>query len=284
MATIFNGATEYLPSSLSLSATELSSGSGSVSLLLAGQQSGKGSLSWSGLNNQGQAVSSGVYYFSAQFTDPFGRVTVLNQAVDVLQPAGQTTVSVFNSAGELVYSQDLSEVAPNAVSFSESGNAFSPSNDPSQGMNFKITKAGGQSVIWTWNGRNSQGQIVDSGVYLVQLTSNNGPGASVNLTESVTVIKGPGAQLSANPILGPNPVFSGNSLFLSYSPQSGYEAVGKLRDLTGELVTQADDPGSSGRMQFDLSHAAAGIYFVEFDLMQGPMVAQRQILKAAVAR
>src|SRR6185369_661699 len=62
-------------------------------------------LSWDGKNAQGQIVSSGVYYVSVEVKDPFGKLVTWTAALSVIRTEAFATVQVFNSAGELVWSQ-----------------------------------------------------------------------------------------------------------------------------------------------------------------------------------
>lgn len=289
--TLFDGVTEFIPVSLSLSGSLLAAGQGSVSLNMGtATVNGQGSLAWQGNNDTGQYVESGMYYYKVEFTDPFGTVSATILSVNVLKTTGVTMLEVFNSAGELVASKDLSKSAPGATDFAPLGHSFSPSNDPSEApstgnsMRFEIQKKGGGTDIWDWNGRNASGALVESGTYTVRLTTTQQGGQQSAVLRSVTVVKNGLNQVNPAPYFPQNPLPPSGILELRYLPQPNGIASARLNNVAGELVALGTDPFQSGRIGFSKGNLASGIYLVEFELLQGRGVLYRKLLKVSILR
>src|SRR5260221_338142 len=97
-----------MPTKIKLSASSFVSGSGSLSIDYATLLSNGGSsITWTGLSQNGQAVAGGVYVIKTEFVDSFGKVTEFEQQAQVLAAPSAGGISIYNSAGELVYHEAL---------------------------------------------------------------------------------------------------------------------------------------------------------------------------------
>lgn len=285
MRTLFSGESEGEPNQVALSSGSLASGSSSVSVNLGASDSvnGQGGLVWDGGNNQGQSVSPGVYYIQVTFKDSFGRITSVTNPVQVLPGSSQSFVQIFNSAGELVYQEAVTDTAQaEAIS---GPNSFSPPSASSGGqeLQLEIKNGEGNWVPWSWNGRNSQGQIVSSGNYSI-MVSSVAPSGEVNVTKSITVIDGPVSFVDPAPEISVNPLTKGADLFIRYQVQSGNDAYGALFTLSGEKVKEVSDEGGTGTLDFGEPKAASGIYMIDFEYRQGSQLLERKILKLAIVK
>jgi hypothetical protein len=282
---LFSGESEGQPNQVSLSSGTLASGSSSVSVNLGANDSvnGQGGLIWDGSNDQGQNVSPGIYYIQLTFKDPFGRLTSVTNPVQVLPGSSQSFVQIFNSAGELVYQEAETNTAQaEAIS---GPNSFSPPSSNSGGpdLQLEIKNGEGTWVPWSWNGRNSQGQIVASGNYLITVSSV-APSGEVNVSKPITVIDGPLSFVDPAPEISVNPLTKGADLFVRYQVQSGNYADGSLFTLSGEKVKEVSDEGGSGTLDFGVPKAASGIYLIDFEYRQGSQLLERKILKLAIVK
>lgn len=218
---------------------------------------------WSGDNDNGQQVSSGLYWVKLFYTDSYGNVTAWIHEVVVLAVGNEVRVRIFNSAGEEVRllaayaygSQQPTRLVPDATSMTFSSDPSTPSK-----LNFDL---GGLSVAW--DGTNSLGQRVDSGVYTVQLESGSMGGSIVIATTSVTVLNAGGSVLTGA-VVGPNPLHSDQSVIQLRMPSApaGTEVIARLYNVAGELIMTATNSMQPDRLFFDIGgHAvSSGVYLM----------------------
>jgi hypothetical protein len=226
-----------------------------------------------------------MYYYKVEFMDSFGTVTAVILPLSVVRVSIETRLEVFNSAGELVASKDLGQIAPGAVDFNPAGGAFSPSADPSDPagrMRFVIKQAGGGSTAWDWNGRNGQGAVVESGTYSVRLHTTQPGGAKTAVLRSVTVLKNAMHEPDPAPFFAENPASSKRPIELRYVPQPGFTAVAQMYNLAGELLARSADLQGVGAIYLPSSGFSSGIYIVEFELWQGQRALNRKLLKLSI--
>ncbi len=279
---LFDGVAEKVPTSLGQDSSALAAGAPGAgqTLDLGGQVSGTGSLTWEGGNDSGQPVESGSYYFKAEYADPFGATVTLIRPVSVTKATGQAEISIFNSAGELVAVQDLASIAPGSVDFQADKAAFAHSGlaGPSTVVNFSFSGGG----AWAWDGRNALGNLVESGTYTVRLITTAPGGAKTVVQRQISVLKSGQGLHDPAPRLGASPLKPGQPAFLFYSPLSGARALARVYNAAGELIAQASDAASQGRIPLSLGQVAPGIYMVAFELWEGAAPSQRRLLKLAV--
>jgi hypothetical protein len=200
---LYQGPCQTLPSSLSGLSSVLLLGQGGVSVSLGSQG---GDVTWTGLNNAGAPVNSGLYYIQAQLTDPFGQVSTLTHAVNVIGAEAAPALGIYNAAGELVRRLPL----PLGASGAHSMTLSSPSLAVNGGgalQALSITAQGGVlPATVAWNGLTEQGLPAASGVYSVLLVQEQGASQSVTASQSVMVLKvaDPTDPLATAQI-GPNP-------------------------------------------------------------------------------
>jgi hypothetical protein len=219
---------------------------------------------WNGSNNNGQQVSSGIYYVKLSSTDSNGNLIVYTHEVVVLAVGNLVQVRIFNSAGEEVRtlasyaygSQQPTRLQPDVTSM-----AFGP--DPSMGskINFDL---GGLTV--PWDGTNALGQRVASGTYTVQLVSQSmGGGASIIATTSVTVINASGGVLAGS-MAGPNPMLPSDTVLWLRVPNApaGTHLIARLYNLAGELIMTARNDLQPDRLSFDMGGrpVSGGVYIM----------------------
>jgi hypothetical protein len=292
--TLFNGYASQLPQTLAFAGGNdvVQEGTVPVTLVLPGQGTGTPE-SWDGTNNGSQMVSSGVYYIKATFKDPFGDVTTLVKPVTVLAGAGKQSLNLYNSAGELVQSIDLSGAQKQAVSFSlgkttlaESAQANGAAGDAVQ---VTVTYADGSKGVFWWDGRGLDGKAASSGTYTMQLLVDQVGGTKVQAA-TIMVIKAPAPALSQQPKLGPNPATGdgvpglGKVFLLSYPLGELTDVRATLYDEAGEKVSEGYDGAGSGVVQLGYGRCSGGVYVAVLEGRRMDGSAYRTMLKAAIVR
>ncbi len=289
---LFEGATEFAPTELNLTSTLLLSGETKVGLIMPGKLStGASSIFWAGENDGGQYVNGGTYYFKAEFTDQFGKVTALVQAVQVMAVQGEQSLAVYNSAGELVFEKTLIGLVAQPTGFRLQENVIAVETDPTTGAAIGGLKVWvrdgttGAEVPFVWTGRNNRGLPVASGSYTIKLTSTVvGQRSEIMVKQVVVIDSGDGRHSADTAVIGPNPWMGKTPLILTYSPYPGAWANAKFFNQAGELVGSWTDYSGAGRMSVVTGNWASGIYLVQLDINLNQGTLSRKTLKLAIVR
>jgi hypothetical protein len=229
------------------------------------------------MNSNGQLVAAGVY--TVEFTETTGAtpVSFVAQAT-VLTVESQSSLSIFNSAGEVV---DYFPLVPGAAAYLD---LSSDSFVPGPGKGVTISWGPGADSM-QWDGVNSAGEQVASGVYTVQITSQSPGSALVTLKGLVQVVDA-STDLLGGALLAPNPIAGSGQTLHIYAPnlQASDSLEVGLYDLAGQLVAKAYGEGSGMQMTLP-NEAAGGIYLVVLQARSAETGAsQRKVLKLAVLR
>jgi hypothetical protein len=283
---LYNGDSQFF-TGFSMSGNAIEAGASSLTLLFgAAIQGGANQLVWLGTNDANQYVSGGIYTVQVKLTNSFGQVSSWTQSVSVMPPPATQNFSIFNSAGELVYSVNLSQYGNppfNGLGIGGNGkNAFAPGNG--NFIQFVTSDSNGNPVnIPPWYGFSSSGQLVASGSYVAELVTLSGA-ASSSVSKGFIVIEGPQASFGVSE--GPNPIGPGQhqAVFEIFGMQTGQYAAVKVFGLDGELVGRVSGNVGSSLISIGCDHWAAGIYVAEVDLYSGNAVASRKICMIAVDR
>jgi hypothetical protein len=279
---VYSGAASLLPTALNPDKSAFVGGLDSVIVPLPGRlANGATSASWDGGNDGGQWVKAGVYYLKLEAVDSFGQTTSLSTTLSVLPAPSESWLRIANDAGEMVWQQ---RVPAPVTDFDLSGSVLALAGEGQAGATLngvKVTlrNGGGAAGSFTWDGRNSQGQLVASGVYSVTLSSVETGGQVRVETAKLTVLRGADADLMGSAVLGPNPVRGQDWVELRYQPQPDLIASAELFTLAGERVAGQSDPAQSGSLRFSVSNLSSGVYACVLHLGQ-----QRRVMKLAVIR
>jgi hypothetical protein len=235
-------------------------------------------VSWDGKSSSGQWVQSGSYTVVLQTADGFGKVQTWSASVEVLSSSTGVLVQVFNSAGELVWSQSSSSGTAGSIGLSS--RQFVPSSSSS---GLKISYGSGARDYAIWSGLNSQGQAVAGGTYLVQVTQDTETGKKIFI-QSVIVLE-QSATVFDQAIAWPNPAGTGtNGIMIQLSGMPvGSEAWGDVYNLAGERVgSLSADPAG---LRWDLPpSSASGIYLARVSVRNSQGQQRSQTIKIAVLR
>jgi hypothetical protein len=262
---------------------------GSTQVTLSGFTNAAGSsVVWDASNDNGQAVSNGVYYAKLESVDQFGATQSFSEPFSVLSTAGQASVEVFNSAGERVRTIPLNGALPldiRALNGSFVG-GVDASGAPVDGLRLGLKDNGGESIK-LWDGLNDQGGALASGSYTVVLTRTEAGGARVVKTLNVVLLASvnDGLQLSlASAQVAPNPVRgAGVPVTVRYTLPPQGTANCRLYDMAGQLVAQGADLAATGTVVLNAGFAG-GVYLLEFRIQNGSAILGRRVLKVAVVR
>jgi hypothetical protein len=255
--TLYQGSSQSNGLNPQLSAPSFLSGQ-ALTIQFAGQLgNGSSSLSWTGINDQGQLISAGIYYLRIQSVDPFGKTTTSITAVSVLGPSTSSSATIYNSAGEVVARLAL----PAGFGTLASVEPLKPSyvvGASSAPLQFQAVNVSGTTTVLSWNGQSSAGTNVSSGTYTVLVTSA-GKSGTMDQSSSFTVID-QGSSRSLDPYaknpLGP----SDTVLSMRFTPPSSGMTHLALYNAAGELVASALDMDGSGRADLQVRGLAGGTY------------------------
>jgi flagellar hook assembly protein FlgD len=235
-------------------------------------------LLWDGRNGAGQIVSSGTYYVSVEVLDPFGKTSTWTMPLSVIRTETFATVQVFNSAGELVWSQK--SPLTTTAQLSLSSRELLPSTS---GSGLKIQYGSGGSDFVYWNGLNNSGVAVSSGAYMIEVTQDNAGSAKNVYTASVMVL-----QLSDRVFdaiaASANPVPMGvNQVTLSLQGASpGTQSVAGIYNLGGERVGSLF--GNASLTWMIPQAFSSGIYLVRVEATNSLGHHRASIFKLAILR
>jgi len=255
-------------------------------------------LVWNGTNQNGQAVQNGVYYVKVSMVNAFGQVTAVTDPVNVLGSPCVSSLEIYNSAGEVVDTLDISSLPSPAVGMSlelpngKTGITASPdpkSPSPTGGVVIDLALQSGVVYPVYWSGLSASGQPLQSGTYMVALTQSEATSSQMVKTLTLTLL---GTQnlsvqaMAASAYVVPNPVPATSSGFtVEYQGNGADAVVGELYDLAGERVAQASQGPTAGQamLRFDVK-LSGGVYLLDFEVADNTVPLARHVLKVAVVR
>jgi hypothetical protein len=294
---VYSGGAQQLQDSIKLSDTSLALGAGTVQLIFKGiLASGGTSVDWDGTNDNGQLVSPGSYFFKVESHDAFGKIMSVSAAVTALPGTGQNSLQVFNTAGEVVATIYPSQYLPpkatvedfflDRTSFAA---AFNPvTGAPLSHLNVTLKDNLGNFYTAQWDGKNSQGRPVASGVYVIQLLSSKGGGQTL-LSRQVDVLATKIEYPADKVFVAPNPLKpeAGQTAEVDvyYMPLAiGGRARARVYDVAGQMVGQVEDASNTGILRIDGGAWASGIYFIEFEYLDANGNRMRKIVRLGVVK
>lgn len=240
-------------------------------------------LAWSGLGFDGQPLANGAYVVKVESVDSLGLTTVITGSASILRSGATVTVSVFNEAGELVWTKTVPAAGVTLGQVVVKGDSVDPGlKAGTPGSSIQIS-LGSSSLAW--DGKDSSGAILANGVYLVEVHVESGGQDSV-ITQNVTVLHGDLAEagtlvLAPNPALGP----------VEIRVQPGLSGVlgikVKVYTVSGELIRHLEAAGDN--LIWDLkdprgSLVSGGLYLLVVDAETTQGALQRHLGRLVVIR
>ncbi len=156
-------------------------------------------FAWDGTSENGQTISNGPYYIKISVKDEYGHVETLNRDVQLIKSQEYVRVKIFNSAGELVNTLEMSAGNVGAISLGIEDTVVI-------GGNQKVDINFSPGATMQWDGRNADGLMVSSGTYEIQVEVKK-EGSFVSLaSKTITVLNQGGGNVFENERCYPNPV------------------------------------------------------------------------------
>jgi flagellar hook assembly protein FlgD len=276
VAVLYQGGVSQMPGSPQLSGGAVQPGFHGVDVVFDGiLENGLNQVPWLGTTDTGAFASSGTYYILVVATDNFGNVSSYSLPVTVMQPVGENAINIYNSAGELVYHESFHSLSVSATDLELESNAFAPQQGK---LNGTLRSSSGASAGWSWDGRASDGHLVNPGIYTIQLINAQPGQSSMPALKQVQVLTAP-ETLSGAPRLLSAP----GGFVLRYDPSAMAKAPRvRLYNLAGELVGAALAETASGELSLRLNGAASGVYIVIFEYESLSGMRQRVVLKGVM--
>lgn len=284
---LYRGAAAVGPGGLRLDRDSLALGGAPLQVGIPGRLAdGSDRVLWSGDNDGGQSLRTGIYSVKLQWVDPFGSVSAQILAVSVLDARPTQALQVFNAAGERVRQIDLpGGLGVGGFDLASDLLLVGGDSGASPGLKIDLRLEQGQSYPSRWDGRNDAGAWVDSGVYSIVLLSRQGSEGPRVMTKSVQVLRAPEAEATAGIRLLQNPLRPGQTeLRIAYAPGNGLWARAQLFNLAGERVGTAEDLGQRGLLSLDCGRLSSGVYLARVELGDGTRVLGRKLLKVGIVR
>jgi flagellar hook assembly protein FlgD len=212
---------------------------GSLSIIFPGIDSpgstGGVTLDWDAKNDSGMDVSQGVYYIKAEVMDNYGHVNTLTEQITVLKTEEWARISIYNEAGEIV-ARLQDNVAPAEPIELESDNVILVGGGAAPAA-FKYSASG----TLYWDGKNSFGDLVSSGIYEIQLEVKTKNGYSTVVeSKTVTVLAAQPGRILGDVKVYPNPcVFQDEPaapVTINWTNKSKGEVTIRIYNIAGELI------------------------------------------------
>ena len=249
------------------------------------------SFFWNGNSDSGQEVSPGLYYLKISTVDTYDHVTTHIESINILRMEEYARINIYNSAGELVRRLETDNVTSANVSLEVEDVIQVGKNS---GV-ISIEYAAGATPL-TWDGLNSQGRTVDSGVYEIQLELKTEQGFKVMASKSITILNAGADGIIADEKIFPNPVIVTDDATPAFvtikwlSAASGSARL-KIYNMAGELVKEINTTIASGvtGIKWDLKSAggqsaASGMYVVVISTLKTTGESEVKKIKMAIVR
>jgi flagellar hook assembly protein FlgD len=248
------------------------------------------SFFWDGGSDGDQAITPGMYYVNITTTDTYGHVITTTHELTILKSEEYVRVNIYNSAGELVRRLEKPNVNNTSISLGVDDVLLVGKNASAVNIEY----AAGSSV--SWDGLNSQGKLVESGIYEIEVEIKTKSGVQVMATKSVSVLSAGNTGIIEGEKIYPNPFmltdeFSAPYVTIKWISAASGKAVIKVYNKTGELVKNIETTISSGLngIKWDLKtpggHSiSSGTYVVVIHVMKDSGEVQTKILKMAVIK
>jgi len=242
---------------------------------------------WDGTTDGGQNVPPGTYYIKIEEVDSFGHTDTLTLQIQVIRTLKQITISIYNSAGELVRSLEGTDLPPGNVKLEMHNVVETGGNNT---VIIPIIYGDGDHVIW--DGKSSSGAAVSSGVYEVRAEIVNANGITTIAEKTITVLEVKSDKSMSNLKIYPNPYFAAPDIqavpvTISWNYKSDGKVLIKFYNSAGELVKMKNCGLTDGQSVWDMKmndgkYISSGIYVVVIDSISQEGSIQREILKFAI--
>jgi flagellar hook assembly protein FlgD len=251
------------------------------------------SFTWLATNAQSQDALQGTYYIKTEQTDEYGHTTAIIKEITVLRVEKYIEMNIYNTAGELVRTirKDNASTLNNKLDLDLDGSLFIDENGTP--INIKYGTNLGEYMVW--DGRDSEGTIVQNGVYEIQVIMKTDQDITLESTRTVMVLR-EGKNFIDQLIVQPNP-YDGTKgpgyvtfrwTFLT-AGETGKVTI-RVYNVAGELVhkMEGDLANNTAGITWDLKigsslHVSRGIYTCVLEAKNSTGYVERKMQKMAVA-
>ena len=244
-------------------------------------------LYWDGSNDGGQTVAQGLYYIKFTVSNGYGQVETTVKEINILTAEEYVKLKIYNSAGELVRTIESSNIPGTSISLGVSDVVLVGKGS----SDVQVEYAPGQVIIW--DGNNSDGRTVDSGVYEMKVEISTSDGYKVVASKSVTVLNAGKAGVISEEKVYPNPlVIAGGAIgkaTIAWTPTGTGRMTISIYNTAGELIRKTETGLLPSVFEWDLKTVSgqpvtSGIYVVVLQAKKDTGETDNKILKLSVTK
>jgi flagellar hook assembly protein FlgD len=267
---------------------------GNLKIILPGLQSetqpvnpGGAIFTWNGTTDAGQQVAPGLYYVKFTMQEEYGAVDTVVKSIQIIRSDTYTRISIYNSAGEVVYRVNLPVVQLSAIS-------LAVDDVVTVGKGASTVQIGyAAGLMDTWDGMNDQGRIVDSGTYEVRVEVATGNNIDVAASKTITILNGGISGMISNIEIIPNPAVisdsTGSSVQIKWQASGTGKVDIQINNISGELITNISASLQAGSVYWNLQtkngqNVAGGLYVLIIKAAGDNGETQIKVVKAVVVR
>jgi flagellar hook assembly protein FlgD len=242
---------------------------------------------WNGSNDGGQIIDPGLYYINLSVQNSFGQMETVVKEITVLSTQQYVVLKIYNSAGEVVRKIESANAPGGTASLGVSDIVVVGKNS----SDIQITYAPGQII--EWDGKNSDGRTVDSGVYEMEVEIATADGYKMVATKSVTVLNAGNGGAIYDEKVYPNPVemTSGEikDVTIAWTPTGTGRITIRIYEMTGGLVRHYETSLVPSSIKWDLMTESglpvtSGLYIIVLQAKKDTGETQTKIMKMFVIK
>ena len=226
---------------------------------------------WNGTTTNGSLVTNGTYYIKVDNIDSHGVDRSTTVQAMVSRTLYQTTVLIYNEAGEVVkhlyaYTSDPGQAVVTSAKLSN--NVIEPTyGTPGAGTPAQVTITLSNGTTLVWNGMSDNGSIVQSGQYFVEITSADGQGGNTIIAQRISVLDGAAHNGMGAVFAQPNSLDSANGFTTTFRDTTGESLTLTVHIYTiaGELAALVNGQAGTNAAPWNASNLASGLYLAVID-------------------
>jgi len=245
-------------------------------------------FAWDGTNANSQPASQGIYYIKVLVTDSYGHTNTIIKEVQLLRSEQYVRLSIYNAAGELVRRIQQNTVPGTQITLDVDEVFYINAGT----VNSTTIKLGAAGTI-QWDGKNSLGTLVSSGIYEVAVEVKDKTGFTTYSTKTITVLNEASGPIISGLKAYPNPSvitqFSGAKMRLQWTSGSTGKLTIRFYNVAGELVstinTKVENLFTDWTMTAsDGEDLSPGFYLAVLEAVSSDGVIERTMVKLALIR
>jgi flagellar hook assembly protein FlgD len=242
---------------------------------------------WDGDNLNGQGVMPGSYFVKVTVNDTFNTQTTIIKEVQLLKVEEYVKVSIYNSAGEIVKTVELPKTGDDIIDLNVDDVFYIGDNNSQTTIKF------GNNGSLDWDGKNSLGNLVESGTYEIYVEVRSKEGYVVAASKTITVLNESVPSILGEVKAYPNPlVLSENQtgvIRIAWTGSVPGRVNIRVYNAAGEIVDKFGTDLSAGFVDWDGStvhglKAASGYFAAFIEAVSSSGAVERRLVKLVVIR